>query len=399
MARKRTTPGSSGFTILVVDDREEALSSTTALLERDGHLVLTASSGEEALTFFQPGQIQLLIVDYIMPMMSGEELIQAIRKLDPDVQILLQTGYAGEKPPREMLQTLDIQCYHDKPDGPDSLLLWVDVALKASVRLQEVRETEQLKMQLLVKEEALANLCHEMRTPLQILSGYSEMLRDHIDPTIAAGPCREVESIQQQTQTLEFLISDFLYFAQLEEGVQVVVPQALDLSALQAGVEDLVEFLFQDINVLSWQLDPRLPLVWADQHSLLVVLRNVLAETTRGATLTQVEIAATLTEQGDRIELQLTMTAQEQSILVAPLEEDQDSHNGPTEARAQMGSAFPALFEGAQVGVRFTQRLVELMDGELSTEQLCTGQTLHTLSLLTATSPARLGREMLPVAA
>ena len=248
MARKRTTPGSSGFTILVVDDREEALSSTAALLERDGHQVLSASSGKEALGLFQADQIHLLIVDYIMPTMSGEELIQAIRQLDPDVQILLQTGYAGEKPPREMLQTLDIQSYHDKPDGPDSLLLWVDVALKASVRLREVRETEQLKMQLLVKEEALANLCHEMRTPLQILSGYSEMLLDHLDPAGAPGPCREIEGIQQQTQTLEFLISDFLYFAQLEAGAQVVVPEAFDLGALQAGVEDIVDRTYAQLG-------------------------------------------------------------------------------------------------------------------------------------------------------
>ena len=36
-----------------------------------------------------------------------------------------------EKPPREMLQRLDIQGYHDKTDGPEKLLLWVDVSIKA----------------------------------------------------------------------------------------------------------------------------------------------------------------------------------------------------------------------------------------------------------------------------
>src|SRR5262249_53495581 len=104
-----------------------------------------------------------VIVDYFMPRMSGEGLIQEIRKLDEEVQILLQTGYAGEKPPREMLRVLDIQGYHDKAEGPEKLLLWVDVALKAASQLKKVRELEQMKEQL------LANVSHELRTPLHII--------------------------------------------------------------------------------------------------------------------------------------------------------------------------------------------------------------------------------------
>lgn len=145
MARKRTTTHSSGYTILVVDDQEEVLSSTRSILERAGHRVITAQGGEEALRLFQPGDIHLILVDYFMPDMTGEEVIHAIRQQDTDIQILLQTGYAGEKPPREMLRTLDIQGYHDKSEGPDQLRLWVDVALKAYCQLQKVRKTERLK--------------------------------------------------------------------------------------------------------------------------------------------------------------------------------------------------------------------------------------------------------------
>lgn len=130
-------------TILVIDDREEALISTRLLLEQEGYLVLTALGGQEALALFRPGDVHLVIVDYFMPRMTGEHVVQEIRKLDSDVQILLQTGYSGDKPPREMLRLLDIQGYHDKLDGPERLLLWVDVALKASRQLQRVRTAEQ----------------------------------------------------------------------------------------------------------------------------------------------------------------------------------------------------------------------------------------------------------------
>src|SRR5207247_803236 len=162
MARKRTAGDPSGYTILVVDDQEEALISAKLLLEREGHRVLTAASGEEALSLFRHHRVHLIIVDYFMPRMNGEELIQAIRQMDEDVQILLQTGYSGEKPPLEMLRMLDIQGYHDKSEGPDHLLLWVDVALKAAAQLKQVRETEQLKMQF------MAHISHELRTPVNV---------------------------------------------------------------------------------------------------------------------------------------------------------------------------------------------------------------------------------------
>ncbi|MBM4259090.1 MAG: response regulator [Deltaproteobacteria bacterium] len=130
-------------TILVIDDQEEALISTRLLLEQEGYRVLTALGGHEALVLFRPGAVQLVIVDYFMPRMTGEHVVQEIRARDSDVQMLLQTGYSGEKPPREMLRLLDIQGYHDKLDGPERLLLWVDVALKAAGQLHRMRTAEQ----------------------------------------------------------------------------------------------------------------------------------------------------------------------------------------------------------------------------------------------------------------
>ena len=64
MARRRTTAEPSGHTILVVDDQEETLVSNRLLLEREGHQVLTALSGEEALRLFRPEEVNLVIVDY-----------------------------------------------------------------------------------------------------------------------------------------------------------------------------------------------------------------------------------------------------------------------------------------------------------------------------------------------
>src|SRR6266567_6719709 len=140
--RKRLVAGSSGWSILVVDDQEETLLSTRLLLEHEGHRVITAASGEAALACFRKDPADLVIIDYFMPRMSGPQLVEAIREHDQDVQILLQTGYSGEKPPNEMMQMLAIQGYHDKAEGPDRLLLWVRASLKAAAQLRKVREAE-----------------------------------------------------------------------------------------------------------------------------------------------------------------------------------------------------------------------------------------------------------------
>src|SRR5713226_3454957 len=65
---------------------------------------VTSSSNLSSLTMF-------------MPQMNCEELVRAIRNIDSDVQIILETGYSGEKPPRHDVQLLDIQGYHDKLDA------------------------------------------------------------------------------------------------------------------------------------------------------------------------------------------------------------------------------------------------------------------------------------------
>src|SRR5207249_3234290 len=141
MAR-RSTRSPTGHTILAVDDQQDSLVSVRNLLEREGHRVLIAESGEQALAVVKTTEVDLMIVDYLMPRMNGAQLVRAVRSFDPFVQIILQTGYAGEEPPRVMLAELDIQGYHDKADDPERLLLWVDVALKTHRLVKALRERE-----------------------------------------------------------------------------------------------------------------------------------------------------------------------------------------------------------------------------------------------------------------
>jgi len=143
MTRKSKTDQSSGYTILLVDDDPDYLEATKHLLQREGHAVLCAPNGSDALALLHQTQVDLVLLDYYMPGMTGEQVVTELREFNPYVQVILQTGYASEQPPRELLRRLDIQGYFDKSEGPEKLLLWTDVGLKVAYTVQLLQKSRQ----------------------------------------------------------------------------------------------------------------------------------------------------------------------------------------------------------------------------------------------------------------
>ncbi len=84
-----------GCRVMVVDDDPLISSSTAAMLEDLGHLVVEASSGPRALDVLRLGaQIDVVITDQAMPGMTGMELARQIRQFWPGIPIVLASGFA-----------------------------------------------------------------------------------------------------------------------------------------------------------------------------------------------------------------------------------------------------------------------------------------------------------------
>jgi len=79
--------------ILLVDDNKSGLAARKAVLEEVGHRVTTASGAEDALEAFAKGGIHVVVTDYRMPRMDGVELIRRIREVQPDIPVILLSGY------------------------------------------------------------------------------------------------------------------------------------------------------------------------------------------------------------------------------------------------------------------------------------------------------------------
>ena len=85
-------------TILIVDDEAIILEVTQGMLRSMGYQVFCAGSGREALDIYREkgGRIDLIVLDMIMPGMSGTETFERLRELDPNGKILLCSGYSIE---------------------------------------------------------------------------------------------------------------------------------------------------------------------------------------------------------------------------------------------------------------------------------------------------------------
>jgi len=102
--------------VLVVDDEEQVLNIVTSILTGLGYTVTSKSSSQEALSLFMEAKddFDLLITDYIMPLMTGVDLCAQIKKVRPDLPVILCTGYS-EQVNEEVLKKAGVDEFFLKP--------------------------------------------------------------------------------------------------------------------------------------------------------------------------------------------------------------------------------------------------------------------------------------------
>ena len=84
--------------ILIVDDELIMRESLAGWLERDGHAVQTASSGEDALEMLKESRFDILLVDIKMEGISGLDVLRQVKENDPDVAVVMITAYGSIHP-------------------------------------------------------------------------------------------------------------------------------------------------------------------------------------------------------------------------------------------------------------------------------------------------------------
>jgi DNA-binding NtrC family response regulator len=134
--------------ILVIDDDESLRRVLEYNLAQEGYAVLTASSGEQGLDLLKKEGADLVVTDVRMPGMDGLQVLEGVRKVDPNVQVIILTAFGTIE---MAVETMKAGAFHyiSKPFNRDELKL----TIKKALQLKEL-ERENVKLREELKERA-----------------------------------------------------------------------------------------------------------------------------------------------------------------------------------------------------------------------------------------------------
>ena len=134
---------SSNYKILMVDDEVGIVDSLSVVLKRSGYHYTGLTNPLEAIDLVRNEHFDLLILDYLMSPIHGDEVVRQIREFNREIYILLLTGHKDLAPPLETIKALDIQGYCEKSDRFDQLLLLVESGIKSITQMRLIKKFQE----------------------------------------------------------------------------------------------------------------------------------------------------------------------------------------------------------------------------------------------------------------
>ena len=171
--------------ILIVDDELIMRESLAGWLERDGHEVSAASSGEEAMEVLKDSRFDILLVDIKMEGMSGLDVLKRVKESDPDVDVVMITAY-GSIPTAIEAMKKGAYDYLLKPFDPDALGVLIEKIIEHQ---NQARET------LFLREQ------YKDRTRFESMIGQSRPMQEIFDLIQNVAPTDSTVLITGETGT------------------------------------------------------------------------------------------------------------------------------------------------------------------------------------------------------
>ena len=140
MRKNMITAESNGYKIIVVDDEQGIVDSLSIFLKRSGYDFTGLTNPLEAIERVRNEHFDMMILDFMMDPIHGDEVVEEIRKFNKDLYILLLTGHKDLAPPLETIKRLEIQGYCEKSDKFDQLLLLIESGIKSIEQMNTIRD-------------------------------------------------------------------------------------------------------------------------------------------------------------------------------------------------------------------------------------------------------------------
>jgi len=279
--------------ILVTDDELNTLKTLSANLEDMGYRVATATNGKEALELIRKRGFNIIIADIKLPDISGLEILETAKELNPETAVIMITGHASLETAVNAINE-GAYAYILKPVAMSELETTLKNALREQRLLIENRElVESLQQSNKRMEEAnraleqvsqaksdfTARMSHELRTPLNSIIGFSEVLLSRkMSPADRATHEEFLGYIHTSAEHLLHLIDSILDLSKIEAGKLTLEPREFDFRVLLEDVNITVLPIFTTKKqTLTIEIGEGINSVFADEPKMRQIFLNLLS--------------------------------------------------------------------------------------------------------------------------
>ena len=267
-------PAAVECSVLVIDDDENSCRSCRRILAQNGNWVEAFHDGEEALQQIRRQPPAVLILDIRMPGLDGFAVLSAVRDIDPDIVVVVITGYATIETAVDAMKA-GAYDFLPKPFTPEELRRIVDRGYEHWRLLKEAQRLRCEKQE--VERKFFALVSHQLKSPVAAIKQYLDVLvftsRDQMPEKAADW----VQRCQARVGELLAIIEDWLTLARLESSVLCEPDATADLAAIVRNVVSEYQQVPGGMNLsISATAPADLPLVRGNEVSIRMVVGNLV---------------------------------------------------------------------------------------------------------------------------
>ena len=364
--------------ILIIDDEEIVLDSCLAVLEGGGYEIVTAPDGTAGLEKAKEFAPDLVLVDLMMPGISGFEVLEGLKGIDPTVVAIVITGYSTVESAVEAMKRGAFD-FLPKPFTPDELRI---IAQRGLERRRLVLEAIALRREReLLQQNFAAIVSHELRSPLSAVQQNLFVLGAELESALNESQKGRLERIQTRISDLLKMIQGWLRAVSVPEGKlgESFAPVSVRASIAKAVESVQTHATRKDITI-SDSSPESLPPVLGDETILTEALVNLIGN------------AVKYTHPGGKVAVSAGVEAGQIVVSIADTGVGISPDDVPFVFDAfYRGNAGPDAEAGTGLGLALTRRIIEAHHGVISVESEIGKGTTFTVRLpvhtATSTSP------------
>jgi signal transduction histidine kinase len=266
--------------ILIVDDERHNRQLLEIMLTPEGFVLLTASSGEEALAMVADDPPDLILLDVMMPGLDGYQVASRIKGdlATKNIPVILVTALSDHA---ARMQGLDAGAEEFLSKPVDRAELVARVRNLSRLKAHDDSKYAVLAEQSAFKDEFLSHVSHELRSPLTAIKQFTSILLGGVAGELNHEQREYQKIVLRNIEQLQAMIDDLLEVTRLESGKLTIETEQVSLpDAVSDAVNTLLGSALAKGVTVSSDLAPDLPWVLADRtrvrQILIILLDNAI---------------------------------------------------------------------------------------------------------------------------